>query len=487
MDIKGATLKSAILVSAVALSVAGCGSDPYPGGTGDEAAGVKIQRDAKGNPRDNGGARRLNKDQAEAIADSLQRSGAKNVILLIGDGTSDQEYTIARNYQWGAGGIIPGVDELPLTGSYTTYSLDKDTGKPNYTTDSAASGTALATGTKTANKSISVDLGGRPQRTIIEIAKANGLATGNVTTAPLQDATPAVQVSHVSNRKCEGPKKTSEKCPQDAVENGGRGSITEQLLQTRPDVTLGGGWKYFQETAAGGKYRGLTLEAQAKERGFHIVHSAAELMSVRRADQDEPLLGVFDNGTLPRLWGKEKAVQGGANEPPVKCSPNKKFTDQTPVLGDMTRKAIDLLSQPKRGFFLQVESASIDKAAHSADPCGQIGETVQLSDATTVALEYAKKHKDTLVIVTGDHAQSSQIVGTGVDTSGLTKNLMTADGVPMTVNYGTALKGEDQQHSGVQVRIAAYGPGAANVVGLTDQTDTFFLITDTLGLDRKKK
>lgn len=75
------------------------------------------------------------------------------------------------------------------------------------------------------------------------MAKAAGLATGNVSTAELQDATPAALVAHVTSRKCYGPSATSEKCPGNALEKGGKGSITEQLLNARADVTLGGGAK----------------------------------------------------------------------------------------------------------------------------------------------------------------------------------------------------------------------------------------------------
>ncbi len=491
MDTRGRALKPVIIASVALLAVVACGSDRPPGGTGDDAAGVTIDRHARGDLSENGGARRLRGDQSAAIADSIQRSGARNVILIIGDGTSDQEYTLARNYQWGAGGAIPGIDELPLTGAYSTYSLHKDTGKPNYTTDSAASASAFATGTKTYNGAVAVDRSGHAQRTIIEIARANGLATGNVTTAAVQDATPAAQVAHVTNRKCDGPVKTAAKCPRSAVENGGAGSITEQLLATRADVVLGGGWQVFGETAAAGQYRGKTMEVQAKERGYRIVRSAEELRAITRVGQREPLLGVFADEDLPRRWVGPLAEHGAATRPAVRCAPNPGFTAATPTLGDMTRKAIDLLSagHGAKGFFLQVESASIDKAAHEADPCGQIGETVQLSDATSVALAYAKKHKDTLVIVTGDHGHATQIVETETDTLGLTCTLLTADGAPMTVSYATATKAgkRKQQHTGVAVRVAAYGPGAANVVGLTDQTDVFFLITDGLRLDRSKR
>lgn len=89
------------------------------------------------------------------------------------------------------------------------------------------------------------------------MAKAAGLATGNVSTAELvQDATPPRWLRHVTSRKCYGPSVTAEKCPTNALEKGGKGSITEQLLNARADVTLGGGAKTFAETAAAGEWQG---------------------------------------------------------------------------------------------------------------------------------------------------------------------------------------------------------------------------------------
>ncbi|CAM5537801.1 Alkaline phosphatase OS=Tsukamurella paurometabola (strain ATCC 8368 / DSM / CCUG 35730 / CIP 100753 / JCM 10117 / KCTC 9821 / NBRC 16120 / NCIMB 702349/ NCTC 13040) OX=521096 GN=Tpau_4018 PE=3 SV=1 [Tsukamurella paurometabola] len=491
MTFEGKKVRAAMAVStvaAVAVVAAACGNkgtNDGPGTSGDTAAGVDITRQAAGDVTINGGARRLDGDQTQAIADSIQKSKAKNVILIIGDGTANQELTLARDYQWGAGGQIPGIDQLPLSGDYTTYALNKDTKKPDYTTDSAASGTAWSTGTKTYNGAVGVDVNGKAQPSILEIAKANGRKTGNVTTTELQDATPAVQVAHVAQRKCYGPVETKEKCGSDSLASGGRGSITEQLLTARADVTLGGGWKTFQQTADAGEYTGKTLEVQAKERGYQIVRSGEELDGIKDANQDKPLLGVFADGNLPRLWDKATATKEGGKEPAVTCSPNPAF-GATPKLQSLTKKAIDLLKGDK-GFFLQVESGSVDKANHDADPCGQIGETVQLSDAVSTALEFAKQDKDTLVIVTGDHAHTSQIIETGSVTPGLTRTLNTKDGGTLTVNYGTSLDPGEEQHTGGQVRIAAYGPGAANVVGLTDQTDPFFYITDVLGLDRTKK
>jgi alkaline phosphatase len=150
----------------------------------------------------------------------------------------------------------------------------------------------------------------------------------------------------------------------------------------------------------------------------------------------------------------------------------------------MLRKTLELLENDK-GFFLQAEAAVIDRCAHAADPCGQIGETIELDEAVGVALAYAESHPDTLLIVTADHAQGSQVVDwlDELDhTLGLCSRLTTDEGAEMRVVYGTNLETRIQQHTGAQVRVAAYGPRAANVLGVHEQTELYFLMAAALGL-----
>lgn len=442
-----------------------------------------IDRAAKGDITAVGGARRLQGDQTEMLRASLSEKRAKNVILLIGDGMGDSEITAARNFAHGAAGAFPGLDALPITGQYTHYSLDKKTHKPDYVTDSAASATAWNTGVKSYNGAIGVDVFGKAHQNIIELAKAAGLATGNVSTAEIQDATPAATFAHVAQRKCYGPKATTERCPKEAAENGGAGSISEQLIKARVDVTLGGGMKSFKETAAGGEFKGKVLLDAAREAGYQIVTNASELAAIKQADSKAPVLGLFDEGNMPvRLTGPKASYQGNLKQAPVVCEKNPKRSAEVPTLAAMTQKAIDLLKANEKGFFLQVEGASIDKQDHKANPCGQFGETVDLDEAVKVALDFAKKDGNTLVIVTADHAHACQIVYPDAKGPGLMLAVMTADGAPMTVSYGNSDDPEDQGHTGTQLRVAAYGPHAANVSGLTDQTDIFFTIRDALGL-----
>ena len=155
-------------------------------------------------------------------------------------------------------------------------------------------------------------------------------------------------------------------------------------------------------------------------------------------------------------------------------------------LADMTSRAISLLEN-RRGFFLQVEGASIDKQDHATNACGQLGETIAFDRAIGVALDYQRTHPDTLVVVTADHAHTSEIVsedasGTGLPTGYLT-NLMTKDGQTLSLTYGTAGYGgagaapvaapPSQQHTGAVVPVWGRGPGSLDVLGTNDHTDLF--------------
>ncbi|CAI0950957.1 alkaline phosphatase [Serratia quinivorans] len=441
-----------------------------------------YERAARGNIVEPGGARRLSGDQTAALKASLSDKTVKNVILLIGDGMGDSEITSARNYAEGAGGYFKGIDALPLTGQYTHYSLDKKTHKPNYVTDSAASATAWSSGVKTYNGALGVDVNGKDQPTLLEIAKTAGKATGNVSTAELQDATPAAQISHVTSRKCYGPEETSEKCATNALENGGHGSISEQLLKARADVTLGGGAKSFNQLAKSGEWQGKSLKEQAAALGYQWVENLDALNAVSVANQQKPLLGLFAAGNMPVRWlGPKATYHGNIDQPAVTCENNPARTADIPTLAAMTEKAIDLLKTNQNGFFLQIEGASIDKQDHAANPCGQFGETVDLDEAVQKALAFARADGNTLVIVTADHAHSSQIIATDAKAPGLTQTLTTKDGAPMTISYGNSEE-DSQGHTGTQLRVAAYGPHAANVVGLTDQTDLFYTLRDAMAI-----
>ncbi|RJQ66903.1 alkaline phosphatase [Pseudonocardiaceae bacterium YIM PH 21723] len=418
-------------------------------------------------------------NRTEYVRDMVRNGPARNVILLIGDGMGDSEITLARNYEKGAAGRLPGLDELPMTGSYTTYAVEKgNPAKVVYNPESASTASAWSTGKKTYNGAISVDAHGVPQATMMELAKKKGLRTGNVTTAEVQDATPAAQGAHVVSRDCKGPD-NMKNCPAQDKVNGGIGSIAEQFVEnTRTDVILGGGKRYFEQKVKAGKFAGKTVTQQAQENGYQIVTDKAGL---DKQSGDKPVIGMFHDSNMEVEWTGPLAVKGGTQ--PSRCTPNPKLPQNVPHLDEMANKAIKMLNRPGgKGFFLQVEGASIDKRDHAADPCGQIGETVAFDKAVKAALDFAKYDGNTTVLVSADHAHTSQIISDAVS-PGKTATLVTNEGSEMYVNYATS-DGESQDHTGTQVRVAGYGPQAANVVGRIDQTDIFYMISRALELKR---
>ena len=256
-------------------------------------------------------------------------------------------------------------------------------------------------------------------------------------------------------------------CPTALRSAGGRGSIAEQLLDAGVDVLLGGGQQRFARMLEDGS--ASLLDHATTDRGYRAVGTAAELAEVDDLDGGR-LLGLFSPVHLTRRYAPLVAAPGGATTDDGRCVAQDRGTE--PSLEQMTATAIDLLDDPD-GFFLQVEGASVDKAEHARDICGAIGELEDLDLAVQVALDHQRTHPGTLVIVTGDHAHSTQIVMD--DTGGVaTATVTTADGDPMTVAYSTTYRDADDSkatHTGTQIRVAAVGPGADRVTGVIDETD----------------
>lgn len=431
-------------------------------------------------------------DRSSEVKRAIDGGRAKNVIFFLGDGMGESEITLARYYALGANGRWAGLEGLPFTGDVDTHSVqESDPSKPDYDPDSASTGTAWATGSRTSDNRVSTTAGtDQDLKTILELAQRRGFVTGNVSTAEITDATPAVLNSHVRLRGCQGPLDMTT-CPQDKKSAGGPGSIAEQTVEHRVDVVLGGGRGRFDQVipAGEGPYAGKTVVQQAQALDYEFVTDRAGLLAYNGSKR---LLGLFNPGNMTTEWNGAIATPYPGSGP-QRC--NEAFKPATePSLAEMTTKAIELLERAGRnkhgrhndGFFLQVEGASIDKQDHASNPCAQIGETVAFDKAVQVGLAYAKRHPDTLVIVTADHAHTSQIISeqSATDHSpGAISSLTTADGVNMIVNYATNLPGRSQEHTGSTVRVAAQGPQAANVLGRIDQTDLFHIMARAIGAE----
>jgi alkaline phosphatase len=240
-------------------------------------------------------------------------------------------------------------DDFPFVGFASTHSADANI------TDSAAAGTALATGFKTKNGMIGVTPDNKARKTILEAAKEAGKKVGIVTTTTISHATPASFTSHVSSRSKE----------QD---------IAKQQLELKPNVMLGGGLRFFE-----------SLFDDAKSAGYDVVLNSEELIK----SSNDYVLGVFTSSHMNYDIDRE------ASEPSIAL---------------MVRKAIDLLNNDK-GFFLIVEGGRIDHAAHSNDPIGTIYDLFAFEKAVKEAYDFARRRKDTLVVVTSDHETGGLVLG----------------------------------------------------------------------------
>jgi alkaline phosphatase len=433
--------------------------------------------------------------QASAWGQDAQARGsaAPKVILIIGDGMDQQQITIARDYLAGYDGRLT-LDTLPVRSSVQIQTLaEEDPRVPEYVADSANTATSMATGIVTSAGRIGTTAGtDLDVVTIMELAAAAGLGTGIVTTSSVTDATPASFVAHVSNRLCEGPRSMAAggNCPADLKANGGKGSIAEQIAASRVDVVLGGGERYFAQVAEGETRK--TVRDLAVANGFRVIGTAAELASLKPGGK---VLGLFAPSTMPVQWrgaggAQAERVQhdesGRALLPePFPCEPNPDY-GATPPLAAMTRAALAHLD--RRAFVLMIESASIDKQSHVRRPCGQIGELKQLDDTLKLVLEYASAHPETLVLVTADHSQAAQLVperswlGVNAASPGYFARIRTPEGAIMGVNYATNDSDVQEDHTGADVPLLAYGAAAGEVPAAVRQTDIFQIMLRHLKL-----
>ena len=310
----------------------------------------------------------------------------------------------------------------------------------------------------------------------MEIARDRGLATGNVSTAEITDATPAGPSSHISQRACQGPNDTRTTCPAETKAAGGLGSIAEQQADEKFDVVLGGGRaRYAQPLVAGGTK--TVIDYATQDKGYTYVATEADMNAVTSLAPGQRLLGLFHDSNMTTEFNPLIASDAGAGSATTKCTPAARGTE--PTLAEMTTKAISLLQGNPKGFVLQVEGASIDKRDHSADACGQIGELLGMDDAIGVAQAFQREHPETLVLVTADHSHTSQIIPVSQVPRGAYTTLQTVDGQPIRIAYGTAPVSGSQAHTGSTVPVFGAGPRAADIVGTLDQTELFPILTNT--------
>lgn len=286
----------------------------------------------------------------------------KNVILLIGDGMGTSQVYAA--YVANGGELF--FNNFKNIGFSKTYSAD------NLITDSAAGGTALATGEKTYNGAIGLNKDTVSIPNIREKAEAKGMATGIVSTSVITHATPASFVAHQPDR--------------DMYEE-----IANDFLKTNIDVFIGGGSMNFNK-----RKDKKDLTVALKDKGYQVAYGIDEIKKVKEGK----LAGFTSEDHNP---GK---LKGRGEELPI-----------------ATTTAINILDNDPDGFFLMVEGSQIDWGGHANHTGYVISEVLDLDIAIGNALEFASQNKETLVIVTADHETG----GFAVEDGSIENNSVTGD------------------------------------------------------------
>lgn len=282
-------------------------------------------------------------------APAADTTGAKNVILMIGDGMGWAQVAVARYFAHGPGGEL-NMDKLEHSGYVSTFSLH------SLVTDSAAAATAMATGHKTVNGVIGQSASGEEYKTILEMAKDVGRSTGLVTTTEVTDATVAAFAAHDDSRR------------------HARAIVEDYLHDSQPDVVMGGGLRVWTT---------LPLK-EARDAGYKVVFTKEELQAVDTSDTGK-LLGLFDTGHMSYAMHRRM---------------------DEPSLIEMSLKSLELLSGDADGFFLVIEGGRIDHAGHANDSRAVLYDTVAFDETVGAVVEWLDTNglaDETLLIVTADH------------------------------------------------------------------------------------
>jgi alkaline phosphatase len=286
-----------------------------------------------------------------------RRKKIENIILLIGDGNGLSQISAAT---------LANNGELTLT-QLKSIGFIKTQAADDFTTDSAAAGTAIATGKKTNNRAIGTDINGMAIKNIVEVLFDKGYKTGVITTDEITGATPAAFYAHQTDRSMVA-------------------EIANDLAKSKLHFFAGGGSSIFKQGILSNNFDLLSLE--------NVKTTASSRVGV-----------FFSEHEVPSI------IDGRKN-----------------VLAETTIEGINFLSKDKKPFFLMVEAAQIDTFGHHNNTEGIVTETIDFDTAITEAIKFADYNKETLVIITADHETSGFSVSSGdIDTHTIEGDFITYD------------------------------------------------------------
>ncbi|SCY96919.1 alkaline phosphatase [Flavobacterium caeni] len=299
---------------------------------------------------------------------------AKNIIFLVSDGMSTGTLNMADLYLNRKFGTGSQWMQLYKDNRVSRALMDTASAS-SIVTDSSAGSSSWGGGVRVPNGSLNVGANGEQYLPILQKFKKSGKMVGCVTTVPITHATPAGFCVNSKSRNSQE-------------------DIAEQYLGLRFDVMMGGGDKYF---AANKRKDKKDLYADFRSQGFQVAQTRAQMLATHN---DKPILGVFGDDALPYYIDRNNDVN---------------LKSSVPSLAEMAQKAIDHMKDHPKGFVMQIESGKVDWAAHANDIAGLIHDQIEFDEAIKVAIDFAEKDQNTLVIITTDHGNANPGVIYGKD------------------------------------------------------------------------
>ena len=330
-----------------------------------------------------------------------------NIIFLIGDGMGTSQ--VSAVYFYGEEGTQPNFSRFPILGLINTASGS------DRITDSGAGATAFSIGQKSYNGAIGVDMQGEAVQTVNEVLEAQGWQSGVISTSGITHATPASFYAHVAKRSQQY-------------------DIAKGLVYSNISFFAGGGQKWFMN-----RPDSINYVDSLNHYGFSI-----GMDSLGSADHSKRVGYLLaKDGLLAKHEGRDD------------------------FLPNATAEALEYFTLSEDPFFLMVEGSQIDWGGHENNGDYVIQEVLDFDKTIGVALDYAEKHGNTLVVVTADH-----------ETGGFS---LSGDGQSMTGYGEISPTFSTGGHTATLIPVFAYGPGANHFGGVYENTAIFSKFFEALG------
>lgn len=306
----------------------------------------------------------------------------KNIILCVSDGLAMQTLSMADYFRQITEGK-PSYWQTLMNEEYTVNGLQETRSLNSLVTDSSAASSTWGCGRHIWNGQVNMYPDGTELRTLNSLMKEAGVRTGLVTTTTITHATPAGFVVNCTDRGLEP-------------------LIAEKYLAAGVDVLFGGGHNHFSADKRRDK---KDLYSEFAKAGYKIARTRDELLALN----SQKLLGIFSDSHLPYTIDRMNSQE---------------LMKATPTLAESVGVALHALRNSPKGFLLQIEGGKVDHAAHANDFGGMMYDQIAFEEAVKVAVDFALRDGETLVIVTTDHATGGPSLngagsGYGASTGGL--------------------------------------------------------------------